>query len=171
MEFKVQATGGTHFIATNQVANVGAVAMAGTLQFAQQVSAEEKIDFDEPQFFSISIDKVIAFIKVHWLSREAKNRAFCCHMKHLQSQLLDVDGLKAVDRAIKNILNYGVNERLAKICGDLDMYGEKDCGDGHHRQKVIWRRIRYQRSSNRGRHGKGKIPTRSQTGDKRAREA
>ena len=100
IEFKAQATGGTHFIATNQVANAGAVAMAGTLQFVRKSSAEEKIDFDEPQFFSISIDNVMAFINVHWLSRDAKNGTFCFHMKHLQSYLLDVDGLKAVDRAL-----------------------------------------------------------------------
>lgn len=88
MEFKAHATGGTHLITTNQVANVvGAVAMPGTLQFTQKILAEDKIDFDAPQFYSISIDKVIAFINVHSLSRDAKNGAFFFHMKHLQSYL------------------------------------------------------------------------------------
>ena len=124
IEFKAQATGGTHFIALNQVANAGAVAIEGTLQLARKISAENKIDCDEPQFYSMSIDNVMAFIYVHWLNRDAKNGAFSFHMKHLQRYFLDVDGLKAVDRAIKNILNYGVNERLARICGELNIYWE-----------------------------------------------
>ncbi len=49
MEFQAQATGGTHFVASNQVANAGAVAMEGTLELAQRISAEENVDFDEPQ--------------------------------------------------------------------------------------------------------------------------
>lgn len=120
-----QATDGSHFIVTNQVANAGAIAMESTLQLARRISAEEKIDIDEPQFFSISIDNVMAFINVHRLSRDAKNGAFCFHMNHLQRYFLDVDGLKAVDQAIKNILDYDVNKRLAKICGELDIYGER----------------------------------------------
>lgn len=55
-KFKLQATGGTHFITTNQVANVGAIAMEGTLQSARSISPEENLDFDEPQFFSLRID-------------------------------------------------------------------------------------------------------------------
>lgn len=50
IEFKSQATVGTHFIATNQVTNAGAIAMEGTLQLAQSISSEENLDFDEPQF-------------------------------------------------------------------------------------------------------------------------
>ena len=51
IEFKAQATGGTHFVATNQAANAGAVAMEGTLQLTRKITAENQIDFDEPQFF------------------------------------------------------------------------------------------------------------------------
>ncbi len=43
-------------------------------------------------------------------------------MAHLHRYSLNVDGLKAVDLAAKNILHYGVNKRLAKISGDLDTY-------------------------------------------------
>ena len=40
IEFKSQATGGTHFVATNQAANAGAIAMEGTLQLTRKISAE-----------------------------------------------------------------------------------------------------------------------------------
>lgn len=49
IEFQAQAIGGTHFVATNQAANAGAVAMEGTLELARRISAEENVDFDEPQ--------------------------------------------------------------------------------------------------------------------------
>ena len=34
MEFKAQVSGGIHFMASNQAANAGAVAMEGTLELA-----------------------------------------------------------------------------------------------------------------------------------------
>ena len=46
-------------------------------------------------------------------------------MQQLLQCLLDVDGLKAIDRAIKNILNYGVTKRLEKICQELDTFAQK----------------------------------------------
>lgn len=33
--------------------------------------------------------------------------------------------MKAVERAITNILNYGANESLVRICGELDLYAKK----------------------------------------------
>lgn len=125
VEAKAQSAGGTHFVASNQAANAGAVAMAGTLELAQRISAEDEIDIDQPQFFSISIDYATAYINAHWLSRDTENGAFCFHMGHLQRYVLDADGLKAVNLAAKNILHYGVNTRLTKICGDLDTYSQK----------------------------------------------
>ena len=98
--------------------------MEGILQLARRISAEENIDFDEPQFFSLSIDHSMANVNVHWLSQNNKG-AFCFHMQQLLQRLLDVDGLKAIDRAIKNILNYGVTKRLEKICQELDTFAQK----------------------------------------------
>lgn len=124
IEFKSQAAGGTHFTATNQLANAGAVAMEGTLQLARRISAGETIDFDQPQFFSLSIDHSTANVNVHWLSRNDENGAFCFNMKHLLQRFLDADGLKAVDRAVKGILHYGVNKRLKKIRRELDTFAQ-----------------------------------------------
>lgn len=99
--------------------------MNGALELALRLSAEGNIDFDEPMFFSITIDHLTAYINVHWLSKEAESGAYCFHMRRILRYFLDVDGLKAVDRAIKNILHYGAKERLTKICGQLDMYAQK----------------------------------------------
>ena len=125
LECKAQATGGTHFVATNQAATAGAFAMNGALELALRISSEGNIDYDEPMFFSITIDHLIACINVHWLSKEAEGGAYCFHMRRILRYILDVGGLKAVSRAIKNILHYGANERLTKIRGQLDMYAQK----------------------------------------------
>lgn len=95
--------------------------LPSTLELARRISAEDNIDFNEPQFFSICLDHAVAYINVHWLSRN-ESGAFCYHMRHLLGYILDVDGLKAVDQAVKNILDYGVGKRVARICEDLDMY-------------------------------------------------
>lgn len=124
IKFKSQAASGTHFTATNQLANAGAVAMEGTLQLARRISAGGNIDFDQPQFFSLSIDHSTANVNVHWLSRNDENGAFCFNMKHLLQRFLDADGLKAVDRAVKGILHYGVNKRLKKIQRELDTFAQ-----------------------------------------------
>ena len=125
IEFKSQATGGNHFVATNQVANAGAIAMEGALQLARRISAEGNLDSDEPQFFSLSIDNTAAYVNVHWLSQNAESGAFSLHMTQLQRYWLDADGFIAINRAVKNILDYGVNERLPKICGELDTFAQK----------------------------------------------
>ena len=125
LECKSQATGGTHFVATNQAATAGAVAMKGVLELALRIPAEGNIDFGEPMFFSITIDHLFACINVHWLSKVAESGPYCFHMSRILRYVLDVDGLKAVNRAIKNILHYGANERLTKIRGQLDMYAQK----------------------------------------------
>lgn len=125
LECKAQATGGTHFVATNQAATAGAFAMNGTLELALRISPEGNIDYDEPMFFSITIDHLMACINVHWLSKEAESGEYYFHMKRILRYFLDVGGLKAISRAIKNILHYGANERLTKIRGQLDMYAQK----------------------------------------------
>jgi hypothetical protein len=42
-----------------------------------------------------------------------------------QHLLRDTNGLRAVTRAIKNILDYGLDVRLRKLCEALDAYREK----------------------------------------------
>lgn len=68
LECKAQETGGTHFVASSQAATAGAFAMNGALELALRITAEGHIDYDEPMFFSITIDHLMACINVHWLS-------------------------------------------------------------------------------------------------------
>lgn len=81
--------------------------------------------FDKPQFFSLIVDYATASVNVHRLSKNVKSGSFCFHMKHPLRYILDIDGLRAVNLAVKNILDYGVNERLQKICGELNIYTQK----------------------------------------------
>ena len=43
-------------------------------------------------------------------------------MKHLLRYLLEVEGLRAVKRAVKNIFDYGMEIRLQKLYGELDRW-------------------------------------------------
>ena len=126
IEFKSQAKNGTHFIATNQIANTSSIAMNGSLELIRRVSEEENLDINEPQFFSLSMDHASACVNVHWLSISAENESFSFHTEGLSKHFLDdVDGLRAVRRAVKNILDYGVNDRLPMLCKALDTYRQK----------------------------------------------
>lgn len=98
-----QAQGGTYFLATNQIANTGAIAMNGLLEL------EGNLGISEPQFFSVSIDHAMACINVHWPSEKAESGTIYFHVENLLQYFLDVDGLKAGKRAVKNILDYGVS--------------------------------------------------------------
>ncbi|KAI9678156.1 MAG: hypothetical protein M1817_006101 [Caeruleum heppii] len=126
IEIKSQAKGGTHFIATNQVANAGSIAMNGSLELPRRTVGVGQFDSDEPQFFSLSMDHALACLNVHWLSGNAEDGSFSFHMEGLSKHVLDdVDGLRAVRRAVKNILDYGANERLRTLCEALDAYRQK----------------------------------------------
>src|SRR2546421_503873 len=47
------------------------------------------------------------------------------HVEGLSQHLLqDANGIRAVSRAIKNILDYGANTRLRTLCSALDAYRE-----------------------------------------------
>ena len=126
IEFKSQAKNGTHFIATNQIANASSIAMNGVLELIRRVSEEENFDINEPQFFSLSLDHAYACVNVHWLGVSPENGSFSFHVEELSKHFLnDVNGLRAVRRAVKNILDYGVNDRLATLCKLLDTYRQK----------------------------------------------
>ncbi len=125
LEFKSQAKGGTHYVATNQAANAGSVAMNGNLNLMLRSLGVETLDFDEPQFFSVSMDHEYARINVHWLRRDADEQ-LSFHLEALSKHFVnDADGLRAFQRAIKNILHYCANERLHGIREALDVYSQK----------------------------------------------
>jgi hypothetical protein len=126
IEFKSQAKNGTHYVATNQAAGTGAIALNGNLELTKRSFGAEKFDFNEPQFFSVTMDHEVARINVHWLSAPTDGGKYRFHVEGLSKHFLDdADGLRAVTRAIKNILDYGSDVRLRKLCEALDAYRER----------------------------------------------
>ena len=123
IEFKSQAKNGTHYIATNQAAGAGAIALNGHLELIRRSFGMEGFDYDEPQFFSVTMDHQLACVNVHWLSAPTDDGQYKFHVEGLSKHLLDDgNGLRAVVRAIKNILEYGSDPRLRKLCDALDAY-------------------------------------------------
>ena len=126
IEFKSQAENGTHFVATNQVAGAGAIVLNGNLELIQRSFGADKIDFNEPQFFSVTMDHEIVRINVHWLSAPTDGGKYGFHVEGLLKHFLDdANGLRAIIRAIKNILDHGSDARLRKLCEALDAYRER----------------------------------------------
>lgn len=126
IEFRSQAKNGTHYAATNQVAGAGAIVLGGYLELMQRSFGVEGFDFNEPQFFSVTMDHELARINVHWLRASTEGGRHSFHVEGLSKHLLDdANGIKAVRRAVKNILDYGSDARLRKLCEALDAYREK----------------------------------------------
>ncbi|KAI9853849.1 MAG: hypothetical protein M1813_001795 [Trichoglossum hirsutum] len=126
IEFKALAKGGSHIIATNQAANVGSVAGHGLVELARRGSGLETLDCNEPHFFSISMDHTSVYVNVHWLNVGTEDEQSMFHVEMLSlHNLRDLDGLRAVQKTVKNILDWGRGERLQMICKQLDAYNEK----------------------------------------------
>ena len=126
VDFKSQAKNGTHYIATNQAAGAGAVALNGNLELIYRSFGVEKLDYNEPQFFSVTMDHELARINVHWLRAPAEGGQHKFHIEGLSKHLLDdANGIRAVVRAVKNILEYGSDTRLQKLCEALDAYRKR----------------------------------------------
>ena len=126
IEFKSQAKNGTHYIATNQAAGAGAIALNGNLDLIQRSFGLEKFDYEEPRYFSVTIDHQLACVNVHWLRASAEEGGqHSFHVEGLSKHLLDDEkGIRAVSRAIKNIFDYGVDAQLRTLCEALDAYRE-----------------------------------------------
>ena len=126
IEFKSQAKNGTHYIATNQAAGAGAIALNGDLDLMQRSFGLHNFDYEEPRYFSVTIDHQFACVNIHWLRAPTeKGGKHSFHVEGLSQHLLrDAEGIRAVSRAIKNILEYGVDSRLRTLCGALDAYRE-----------------------------------------------
>ncbi|KAK5332398.1 hypothetical protein LTR98_011470, partial [Exophiala xenobiotica] len=122
IEFKSQAKNGTHYIATNQAAGAGAVALSGYMDLMRR--GLKKFDYEEPLYFSVTIDHELARINVHWLRAPAeKGGQHSFHVEGLSKHLLDDEkGIRALSRAIKNILDNGADARLRTLCEALDAY-------------------------------------------------
>ncbi|RMZ79425.1 hypothetical protein DV738_g3312, partial [Chaetothyriales sp. CBS 135597] len=123
VEFKSQAKNGTHHIATNQAAGAGAIALNGTLELMQRSHKIQKFNYNEPQFFSVTMDHELARINVHWVKAPDAGEPHSFHVEGLSKHLLDDEnGIRALSRAIKNIIDHCVDRRLQDLCEALDAY-------------------------------------------------
>lgn len=126
VDIKSQAENGTHYVATNQAAGVGAVALNGTLELIRRSFGAEKLDYDEPQLFSVSMDHESARINVHWLGPPDENGRHSFNVEGLSKYFLDdAPSLRALQRAVKNILDHGSDTRLPRLRDALDAYRER----------------------------------------------
>lgn len=124
VEFKARADGGTHYTALHQAANAGAIAMNGCLELARQAPDEVVFDATAPGFFSLSIDDHQARVYGHWHSRDEGQDVFNAAEISLH-MLGDRQGLEQARDAVRNILDYAVNERLTMISQSLNAYWKK----------------------------------------------
>ncbi|KIW77012.1 hypothetical protein Z517_09457 [Fonsecaea pedrosoi CBS 271.37] len=123
-EFKSQAKGGTHYIAANQAAGAGAIATIGKIDLVQRSFGMKEFDYHDPQYFSVTMDHELARINVHWLRADEGGR-HSFHVETFSNYLLnDANAIRAVSRAIQNILDWGTGTRLEGLCTALDAYRE-----------------------------------------------
>lgn len=130
IEVKAFATGGNPFVAENQAANGGAIAMNGLLKLNMGILADPILGSHSPHFFSVSVNNKFASINADWLSRSRDDKSVCYHMATLSDHLLtESGGLRAVHQTVKNILDYAVNKRLPLIHGALNAYNHNLAGE------------------------------------------
>ncbi|EXJ82305.1 hypothetical protein A1O3_06118 [Capronia epimyces CBS 606.96] len=123
IEFKSQAKYGTHYTATNLTALAGAIMLNGHVNLMRRSFGIRDFDYDEPQYFSITMDHELARINVHWL-RPTHDQRHSFHVEGLSKYLLDdPNSIRALSRAIKNILEYGAVTLHRRICRALNAYG------------------------------------------------
>ncbi|KIW39712.1 uncharacterized protein PV06_08301 [Exophiala oligosperma] len=105
IEFRSQATNGTHDIATDQAAGTGAIALSGNLELIRRSFGLEFFDYEGPLYFSISMDNELARINVHWLRAAAEGGQHSFHIeglsKHLQN---DANGIRAIPELPRTFL-------------------------------------------------------------------
>jgi hypothetical protein len=65
IEFKSQAQNGTYYTATNHAAGARAIAMNGNLEIIQRSFGLQNFDYEEPRYFSVTMDHQLACVSVH----------------------------------------------------------------------------------------------------------
>ncbi|KAK5562146.1 hypothetical protein LTR43_012259, partial [Exophiala xenobiotica] len=158
VEFKSQAKNGTHYIATNQAAGAGAVALSGYMDMIRRGLKE--FDYEEPLYFSVTMDHELARINVHWLRAPAeKGGQHSFHVEGLSKHLLDdADGIRALSLAIKNILDNGADARLRTLCAALDSYRKTVTRNKSAANAQRERQPEYRPESHTGQEGRREMP-------------
>lgn len=124
IEFKSQAKKGTHYVATNQAAGAGAIALNGQLELMRRSCTVTALDKIIPRFFSVIIDQAFAQINAHWVGGgPTEDEPYSFHVEKVARHFLDsAEGATAVVCAVENILVYGADVLLPAVCEALDAY-------------------------------------------------
>ncbi|KAL8635126.1 MAG: hypothetical protein Q9228_007355 [Teloschistes exilis] len=123
VEYKSQARGGTIYVATNQAAGAGAVAMNGFLELMIRGPGLDAFQVDKPLFFSVTMDLDSAHINVHWIGKKPDTNERTFHLEELRMLPLGYDdSIQVLQRALKNIHDYAAGDLLKFIVDALDEY-------------------------------------------------
>ena len=99
----------TPFVAENQAANGGAIAMNDLLKWNMGILGELILGSDSSHFFSMTLNNKFASVNAHWLSRSANNKPIYYYSATLNDYLLaKASGLRAFHQIVQNILDYAV---------------------------------------------------------------
>lgn len=100
--------------------------MNGYLELMSRSFGLDSFDFEEPVLFSVIVDHNIACLNVHWIRNEVGTDQYSFHLKEVSSYPLNkIDTIRELVRAIKNILDEGVEGRLHNLHAALDEYRRK----------------------------------------------
>ncbi|KAI0872602.1 hypothetical protein GGS24DRAFT_491389 [Hypoxylon argillaceum] len=126
LEFKSQAKEGSLYTATNQAAGAGAIAMKGILELWSRSFGLDSFDFNEPRFFSLTMDQNVLSLNVHWIGPRSGTDQFSYNLEEVSMYLLKYGaGIQDLQNAIKNIFDHFTNEPLKDIHTGLAEYRKK----------------------------------------------
>ncbi|KAL8730398.1 MAG: hypothetical protein Q9181_004674, partial [Wetmoreana brouardii] len=132
IELKSQAEDGTIRVARNQAAGAGAIALNGYLALMSRGPGLDEFDFNQPLFFSVTMDQEFAGVNAHWIGKNLDTNQHTFHLEELKMLTLKYDdGIHVLQRAIKNIHDYARGPHMKPILDALDEY----------RRKIITQRV------------------------------
>ncbi len=126
IEVKSQAKDGSIRVARNQAAGAGAIAMNGILELVSRGPGLDGFDFNQPLFFSVTMDQERAGINAHWIGKNPQTDQHTFHLEELKMLPLKYDdSVQVLQGAIKNIFDYAADLHLKPILDALDEYRRK----------------------------------------------
>ncbi|KAL8908300.1 MAG: hypothetical protein Q9171_005508 [Xanthocarpia ochracea] len=126
IELKSQAKDGSIRVAKNQAAGAGAIAMNGILELVSRAPSLDGFDFNQPLFFSVTMDQQFAGVNAHWTGKNPHTDQHTFHLEELKWLPLKYDdSVQVLQRAIENTFDDATDPHLKPILDALDEYRRK----------------------------------------------
>lgn len=123
IELKSQAKDGTIRVARNQAAGAGAIALNGYLELMSRGPGLDEFDFNQPLFFSVTMDQEFAGVNAQWIGKNLDMNQHTFHLEKLKMLTLKYDNsIHVLQCAIKNIHDYASGPHMKPILDALDEY-------------------------------------------------